>query len=710
MKLRNSRPRLLLAAGLISLAASVSATAASYTWGGGNLLYTDTSASGWNGGLPLNGDTGTINSGQVDFANHDSFGNAGTTTSAILNLNGGTLASNGYFTTIWNLNLNGGTLLANGGANGSYPAFQLAGTVTVGGSQVSTIDATTAINANNQINIGGNGNSTLEFNVADVTANASSDLVINATLQNNPVSGAGSLTKSGAGTLLLTGTNTYSGATTVNAGILTFGNTAARSAGTTVTTAAAGTVGLGVGGAGYYSDGDVAALFNTNTLTGFNLDAASGVAIDTTAGDFTQTSALTGSRALTKLGSNTLTLSNNGSSFTGDLTINGGTILSTVQSPGTTSTLGATNVARTISVNSGGTLQFNSHDTFGNDATTTLVGVVINADGLVKNNNTYTTLPSLTLNGGELRADGGANDFGYGAYQLRSVTVGGSSASQITTNGGANSLISLGQTGGDIVTFNVADATGNAAADLSIAAVLRNSALGASGLTKSGAGTMTLSGANIYTGATLISSGTLVVNGNQTSATGSVSVNGTLAGNGGTIGGNTTINSGGKLAMGDGTANSIGSETFTGTLAFTATSIFEWDLNAPNTDQAGANQGSYDQVINNNGTAMSGTSVFNVVLGTGDSFGDAFWDTNKTWTNVFSGTGLATDLSAIFTSFSGSGIVDTVGVGVVAGQGSFSFNGSTALTWTAVPEPTSALAGLLITAGLLRRRRAVGSC
>jgi uncharacterized protein (TIGR03382 family) len=37
-------------------------------------------------------------------------------------------------------------------------------------------------------------------------------------------------------------------------------------------------------------------------------------------------------------------------------------------------------------------------------------------------------------------------------------------------------------------------------------------------------------------------------------------------------------------------------------------------------------------------------------------------------------------------------------------QGSFSITGST-LTWTAVPEPTSALAGLLITAGLRRRRR-----
>ena len=146
-----------------------------------------------------------------------------------------------------------------------------------------------------------------------------------------------------------------------------------------------------------------------------------------------------------------------------------------------------------------------------------------------------------------------------------------------------------------------------------------------------------------------------MVNGDQSSANGAVSVTGTLAGNGGIIGGNTTINAGGKLAMGNGTAESIGTETFNGTLAFAATSIFEWDLNAPTTDQAGSNQGSYDKVVNNNATAMGGTSVFNVVLATGDSYSNAFWNTDKTWTNVFSGTGLASDLSAIFTSFSGTG-------------------------------------------------------
>ena len=88
----------------------------------------------------------------------------------------------------------------------------------------------------------------------------------------------------------------------------------------------------------------------------------------------------------------------------------------------------------------------------------------------------------------------------------------------------------------------------------------------------------------------------------------------------------------------------------------------------------------------------------------GNAFSDAFWTTNKSWTNIYSGAGTPANLAAVFTSFSPTGGLDSFGV--VSGVGQFSFNGSTStLNWTAVPEPTSALAGLLITAGLLRRRR-----
>ncbi|MEO8615888.1 MAG: MYXO-CTERM sorting domain-containing protein, partial [Luteolibacter sp.] len=68
-----------------------------------------------------------------------------------------------------------------------------------------------------------------------------------------------------------------------------------------------------------------------------------------------------------------------------------------------------------------------------------------------------------------------------------------------------------------------------------------------------------------------------------------------------------------------------------------------------------------------------------------------------------SGTGVASSLASIFSTFNANGA--NLAAGVVTGQGTFSFSGGTTVTWTAVPEPTSSLAGLLLGAGLLRRRR-----
>jgi len=128
-------------------------------------------------------------------------------------------------------------------------------------------------------------------------------------------------------------------------------------------------------------------------------------------------------------------------------------------------------------------------------------------------------------------------------------------------------------------------------------------------------------------------------------------------------------------------------------------------LNAATTDPGAnaSNSGTYGQV--SAAGTVTGASAFKVVLGT-NSFTDAFWDTNKTWTNIFTGAGVTSGtLASLFgTTFDpSSGVAST---GHVAGQGYFTFTptGNT-LTWTAVPEPTSALAGLLLGAGLLRRRR-----
>ena len=77
--------------------------------------------------------------------------------------------------------------------------------------------------------------------------------------------------------------------------------------------------------------------------------------------------------------------------------------------------------------------------------------------------------------------------------------------------------------------------------------------------------------------------------------------------------------------------------------------------------------------------------------------GNAFWNTpfgTQTWS-----------MTSIFGDAFNSGAFTSVQTSTdVSAYGAFTITG-TSLTWTAVPEPTSALAGLLLTAGLLRRRR-----
>lgn len=246
--------------------------------------------------------------------------------------------------------------------------------------------------------------------------------------------------------------------------------------------------------------------------------------------------------------------------------------------------------------------------------------------------------------------------------------------------------------------------------------------------TKTGTGTQTLSGVNTYTGATLVSGGKLVVNGNQTANALTTVAAGTLTGapvatlgGNGTIGGDVTLTAetGGGIVKNGGvlspTASASGTALkVTGATTFGTGSIFEWNMSAtvPGTDPGaapaaeGTNSGSYGQLT---GTGIvSGTgAVFNILLGSGNAFTNAFWDTDKTWNNVFTqNNGTTNTLASIFSGgFGGASGVDSAGL--VSGRGQFSFNGGTTstLTWTAVPEPTSALAGLLIGAGLLRRRR-----
>ena len=153
----------------------------------------------------------------------------------------------------------------------------------------------------------------------------------------------------------------------------------------------------------------------------------------------------------------------------------------------------------------------------------------------------------------------------------------------------------------------------------------------------------------------------------------------------------------------------MGTLTLNNTVSYGSDSIFEWNLQAVATTDPGAvadaSTGTYDKVVLNGGanSVTGDSSVFNIVLG-GNTFSDPFWNTNKRWTDLFTGTGTPSDLSAIFTTFAGSGINPN---GTVTGNaGHFSFNDSSTLTWSAVPEPSNtALTVVLLGAGLLHRSR-----
>jgi hypothetical protein len=110
---------------------------------------------------------------------------------------------------------------------------------------------------------------------------------------------------------------------------------------------------------------------------------------------------------------------------------------------------------------------------------------------------------------------------------------------------------------------------------------------------------------------------------------------------------------------------------------------------------------SFDGVNVGGNLNIASGSIFQIVLGTSGSQTNSFWDTGRAWSGVFNVTGTK---SGAFDTFK---VVDSSFNPVtISSPGSFSFDSSTgSLSWAAVPEPTSALVGLLIGAGGLRRRR-----
>ena len=365
------------------------------------------------------------------------------------------------------------------------------------------------------------------------------------------IAGGMGLTKLGGNTLDLTGTNTYTGSTTISGGVLEAATTAALpnySTAGKLSVAASATLALAFGGAGQWNSGAGNNLGSLLTANGGNFAAGSALGIDTTGGNATYTGAIAGGMGLTKLGVNTLYLTNN-NTYTGMTTISGGTLVALGTAAGNVGTFSTASAG--ITIGPAGTLVGASAAgnaifgwwTAGTWPTITNSGVM--NDSVAAN----MSLGPLVLSGGTMMATGAGD--AWGTWNLHdNVTVTANSlitAANVDLNGySANGLRTFSVNPG--VTLNVTGFFCNG-----------NNNAYTNGLILSGGGTMLLSGNNIYTGATTISSGTLQLGGGGLLGSGNYSP--AIANSGSLVIGTSGNQTLGGVISGSGALYEIGSGT-----------------------------------------------------------------------------------------------------------------------------------------------------
>ena len=449
----------------------------------------------------------------------------------------------------------------------------------------------------------------------------------------------GSVTKDGAGTLSLGGVNTYTGGTTISAGTLKVTSSTGLGASSSAASVTAGAV-LDLSGT---------LMTNTNALTLNGTGISSGGALINSIG-------VAGTYAgLITLGSDSSIMARNGNiAITNAGTITGAYGL----------TLGGALYGNIASVIGTSTLTKQDAGTWTLSAANTYTGLTTVSGGILTYavNNAIST-GAVTVNGaGAVLALGTFSD-SVGAVTLTAGDITGSGTLTSTTG----------------FTMNNAAAT-------SVSAILG----GAVALTKSGAGTLTLSGANTYTGATTVSLGTLLING-STSASSAVAVSGATLGGSGTVGGTTgvtggTINGSGLTLAGLATFNSTGN-TLSGTVtstsgvtlaagaAVTQTGTLTGNLNTTATGTFTANGAvTGTATVASGGTlagsgSVGGATTLNggTINLTGGTLGGTLGVTGGNWNGTGSVTGATTSSSGTFTVGSGANLTATGGLNVTGG-------------------------------------------
>ena len=480
-----------------------SATVSGAISGTGGLTSTNTGVLTLSGSNTYNGVT-TINAGTLKFAKTASLynGSTGSWTAANLNVkSGGTAAFN----------------------VGGTDEFSMADVTTLLTNLAASSSATNGMNAGSVLGFDTTNASGGTFTITDVIANST-----------GASGGSRGLIKSGSGTLALTGANTYTGNTTVSGGTL---NLAGSSTGTlgAISVAGSGTTQLNIQ-AGSYTLGNVG-LFVGNTAGNGTVNQSGGAvtwnnaSLQLLIGNTTGA----GTSGTYNLSGGSLTLFANGSG-------NRGVVLGV--NPNTTATF---NLSGTGTLVDNGVLQIGRSETGSSSANTT---------NLFTQTGGTATVANLTM---------GGTGLGTGITATLNLSGGTFSATSFTSNAAANtntSVITIGGTaevtlpvfptvhgtgstatitfdstpgGGGFLaptaasaaympagsfthaylTTNGANFNVGSGKDVTVAQVLENNTGAVGTLTKTGAGVLTLSGANIYTGNTTVVSGTLIVSANS---------------------------------------------------------------------------------------------------------------------------------------------------------------------------------------------------